>query len=99
MVRRFKHSSYDWVLVAMFFAILIIGWFVKVAATPAMSWSEVDVFSFRSDVGMQTFWTLGAALVFLSVLLIEKKFCNVFSFPIYLFCFFFLILLLFFVFV
>jgi len=94
MVRRFKHSSYDWVLVAMFFAILIIGWFVKVAATPAMSWSEVDVFSFRSDVGMQTFWTLGAALVFLSVLLIEKKFWNVFSLPIYLFSLLLLIVVL-----
>src|SRR5690625_5463875 len=99
MVRRFKHSSYDWVLVAMFFAILIIGWFVKVAATPAMSWSEVDVFSFRSDVGMQTFWTLGAALVFLSVLFIVKKFWKVFLFSDNLFFFLFLFVVLFFCFV
>lgn len=94
MVRKLKHPPFDWVLIAMFFAVLLIGWFVKVAATPAVSWSEVEIFSFRSEVGMQSFWTLGAALVFLSVLLIEKKFWNVFSLPIYLFSLLLLIVVL-----
>lgn len=93
-VKPKSSSSYDGVLIALFFTILIIGWFIKVAATPATSWSEVDLWSFDTAVGLQSFWTVAAVLVFFSVLLIEKKIWNVFSLPIYLFSVFFLILVL-----
>lgn len=87
-------TSYDGVLIGLFFVILIIGWFVKVAATPATAWSEVEIWNFSSSVGMQTFWTIASVLVFFSVLLIEKKIWNVFSLPIYITSVFFLILVL-----
>lgn len=89
-----SNSTYDWLLFALFFTILIIGWFIKVAATPATSWSEVTIWSFDTAVGMQTFWTIASILVFFSVLLIEKKFWNMFSLPIYLISVGFLILVL-----
>ncbi len=93
-VKSKNNSTYDGVLIGLFFTILIIGWFIKVAATPATSWSEVDIWSFDTAVGMQTFWTIASILVFFSVLLIEKKIWNVFSLPIYLISVFFLILVL-----
>lgn len=89
-----SNSTYDWLLLTLFFAILIIGWFIKVAATSATSWSQVNIWSLSTAVGLQTFWTLVAALVFFSVLLIEKKFWNVFSLPIYLVSLVFLVLVL-----
>ncbi len=89
-----NNSTYDWLLFTLFFVILIIGWFIKVAATPATSWSQVDIWSLSSNLGMQTFWTIVAALVFFSVLLIEKKFWNIFSLPIYLVSLVFLVLVL-----
>lgn len=89
-----KNSTYDWVLFGLFFAILIIGWFIKVAATPATSWSEVKIWNFNTAVGMQTFWTIASILVFFSVLIIERKFWNVFSLPIYLTCLSLLVLVL-----
>lgn len=95
VVKTKGHTTYDGVLIALFFVVLIIGWFVKVAATPATSWAEVNVWSFDTAVGMQTFWTIASILVFFSVLLIEKKIWNVFSLPIYLASVFFLILVLF----
>lgn len=91
-----NNTSYDGVLIGLFFTILVIGWFIKVAATPATSWSEVEVWNFSTAVGMQTFWTIASVLVFFSVLLIEKKIWNVFSLPIYIISVFFLILVLFF---
>lgn len=89
-----SNASYDGVLVGLFLVILIVGWFIKVAATPATSWSEVELWNFQTAVGMQTFWTIASILVFFSVLLIEKKIWNVFSLPIYFVSVFFLILVL-----
>ncbi len=89
-----SNASYDGVLVGLFLVILIVGWFIKVAATPATSWSEVELWNFQTAVGMQTFWTIASLLVFFSVLLIEKKIWNVFSLPIYFVSVFFLILVL-----
>ena len=89
-----NNASYDGVLVGLFLVILIVGWFIKVAATPATSWSEVELWNFQTAVGMQTFWTIASILVFFSVLLIEKKIWNVFSLPIYFVSVFFLILVL-----
>src|SRR5690606_20073160 len=93
-VKTKSNSTYDWLLFALFFGIIIIGWFIKVAATPATSWSQVNIWNFNTAVGMQTFWTIASVLVFFSALLIEKKFWNVFSLPIYLASVFFLILVL-----
>lgn len=89
-----NNASYDGVLIGLFLVILIVGWFIKVAATPATSWSEVELWNFQTAVGMQTFWTIASILVFFSVLLIEKKIWNVFSLPIYFVSVFFLILVL-----
>lgn len=89
-----NNASYDGVLIGLFLVILIVGWFIKVAATPATSWSEVELWNFQTAVGMQTFWTIASLLVFFSVLLIEKKIWNVFSLPIYFVSVFFLILVL-----
>lgn len=93
-VKAKSNSTYDWLLFVLFFGIIIIGWFIKVAATPATSWSQVSVWNFHTAVGMQTFWTIASILVLFSALLIEKKFWNVFSLPIYLISIFFLILVL-----
>lgn len=93
-VNSSNKATYDGILIGLFFIILIFGWFVKVAATPATSWSEVSIWDFKTAVGMQTFWTIASILVFFSVLLIEKKIWNVFSLPIYITSIFFLILVL-----
>ncbi|WP_236969160.1 rod shape-determining protein RodA [Membranihabitans marinus] len=82
-MNKIRKHSFDWVLCGVFFSILIVGWFIKVAATPATSFYDVEIFNIRSTVGMQTYWTIACILVFLSVLLIEKKFWNIFSLPIY----------------
>lgn len=81
---KLREQSFDWILCGIFFSVLIVGWFIKVAATPANSFGEVDWFDINSPVGMQTYWTIACILVFMSVMLIEKKFWNIFSLPIYL---------------
>lgn len=83
-MKKFKTASYDRWLIALYFLLLLLGWFIKVAATPATSWNEVDMWGLHSLVGVQSFWTVASLLFFLSVFLIERKFWNVFSLPIYL---------------
>lgn len=82
-MNKVRKHSFDWILCGIFFSILIVGWFIKIAATPATSFYDVEIFNIRSTVGMQTYWTIASILVFFSVLLIEKKFWNIFSLPIY----------------
>lgn len=65
-------KSLDWVTVAIYFVMIIAGWFTIYAAR--FDYDHAYVFDFSVRHGMQILWILFALILALSILLIDSKF-------------------------
>jgi len=83
----------DWPLVVMFLVLIVIGWVNIYAAV--YSEEHKSIFDLSQNYGRQMIWMLTSLLLALIILLFDSKFFTAFSFPIYLFMIFLLVLVLF----
>lgn len=94
MATQKRTTTYDWLLIAIFFSLVTIGWLVVYAST----YDETDPYAFLSistDIGRQTAWLVVAMFAFMACMVIEWNFWNTFAYPIYGISLLLLILVLF----
>lgn len=95
MATKKRTTNYDWLLIAIFFSLIAIGWLMVYAST----YDETAPFAFLdfgTEMGRQTIWTVIALMTFLVVMVIEWNFWNTFAYPIYAVSLLLLVLVLFF---
>ncbi len=71
----------DWVLMALFIVMVIMGWLNIYAAV--FDDEHKSIFDISQNYGKQTFWIAGALFLALMILIIDGKFYAAFSYPIY----------------
>ncbi|HMS67647.1 MAG TPA: hypothetical protein PKD18_05905, partial [Saprospiraceae bacterium] len=82
MATQKRTTTYDWLLIAIFFSLVTIGWLMVYAST----YDETDPYAFLSistDIGRQTAWLVVAMFAFMACMVIEWNFWNTFAYPIY----------------
>ena len=73
--------SIDWLTIILYFVLVLCGWLSICGAS--YDFGETDFLSFSSRAGKQLVW-IGCALVLAIVLLnIEKKYYEMFAYPVY----------------
>lgn len=79
---QFNKRTYDWVTIALFVGLVVIGWLMLYAAVYE---KDVDpqIFSLNSTVGSQTIWIIISFVAFWLVSNIEWKLWNTFAYPLY----------------
>ncbi|MFZ1526535.1 MAG: rod shape-determining protein RodA [Saprospiraceae bacterium] len=77
-----KDKTYDWITLSVFFSLVTIGWFMVYAVLhdPAHPYAFLD---FGTLLGAQTVWVVLSIFTFIAVLVIDWKFWNALTFPIY----------------
>lgn len=83
----------DWLSLALFLSLLIIGWLMLFASFYDEA-KPIELFSFRSEIGRQTIWTGLSLIAFFSMLVIDWKFWFSTSYFIYIAAILLLILVL-----
>ncbi len=88
-----QRSQIDWITIALYVALLIIGWMMLHAASydPNQVYAYFD---FGTIIGKQTIWVGLSVLVFLATLTIDWKFWQSTAYPIYAVTLFLLLLVL-----
>jgi len=88
-----NNKSLDWITLAVYLSLLIIGWLMLYAAV----YNEDQPYAFLyydTVIGRQTIWIGVSLLVFILFYSIDWKFWNTFAFPIYAFTMILLLLVL-----
>ncbi|MCB0645331.1 MAG: rod shape-determining protein RodA [Saprospiraceae bacterium] len=94
MATKKKTTTYDWLLIAVYFSLVVIGWLMVYAST----YDETIPYAFldyHTEMGRQTIWTFIALVTFMAVMVIEWNFWNTFAYPIYAVSLILLVLVLF----
>lgn len=91
---RADKSRLDWVSMALYLSLLVIGWLMVYASTYKEE-ASISILSLQGGMGMQTLWVGIALIVFLAAYIIDWKFWQTFAFPIFIFCMLLLALVLF----
>ena len=86
-------SRLDWVTIALFVSLLLIGWLMVYASVYDDN-IQTSVFSPSGAMGMQTIWVGISIAVFIMAFIIDWKFWQTFAYPIYIFCILLLLLVL-----
>ena len=73
--------SIDWVTIILYFALVTCGWLSICGAS--YDFGETDFFSFDSRAGKQIVWIGCAMIISLVLLNIEKKYYEMFAYPVY----------------
>ncbi len=74
-------QNIDWVLVALFSVMVLIGWVNIYAAV--YNEEHSSIFDLSQSYGKQTLWIIGACVLALMILVIDGKFYAAFSYAIY----------------
>lgn len=74
-------KSVDWVTIVLYLIMIVCGWFSICGAS--YDFSSTDFFSFDTRAGKQLVWIGCALLVGLVLLNIEKKYYEMYAYPIY----------------
>jgi len=90
---RADKSRLDWVSMALYISLLVIGWLMVYASTYKED-ASFSILSLQGGMGMQTLWVGIAVIVFLAAYIIDWKFWQTFAFPIFIFCMLLLLLVL-----
>lgn len=85
--------SIDWITVAIYISLLVIGWLMLHAAAFDES-QAYPFFDFTTTIGKQTIWVGVSLILFIATLAIDWKFWDSLAYPIYAFCLLMLILVL-----
>lgn len=85
--------SIDWITVAIYISLLVIGWLMLHAAAFDES-QAYPFFDFTTTIGKQTIWVGVSLILFIASLAIDWKFWDSLAYPIYAFCLLMLILVL-----
>lgn len=80
-----SRGSVDWITVAIYVALLIIGWLMLHAASFDES-QNYPYLNFNTTIGKQTIWIGVSLLVFVAAQAIDWKFWNSLAYPIYVAC-------------
>ena len=73
--------SIDWFTIILYFALVACGWLSICGAT--YDFGEADFFNFSSHTGKQLIWISCAVVLSLVLLNIEKKYYEMFAYPVY----------------
>jgi rod shape determining protein RodA len=92
-VRNQEKISYnmDWVTVALYAAIVLLGWLNIYAVTYDQS-ANLSIFSLDINSGRQLLFIVGGAVIILGILIIDMRFYETFAYVIYGFIMFLLLL-------
>ena len=75
----------DWISLALYFSLLIIGWLMLYAAFYEDG-SSSQIFNLNSNIGKQSLWTIISILALFAMLVIDWKFWFSSSYFIYVGC-------------
>ncbi|MBK8349533.1 MAG: rod shape-determining protein RodA [Saprospiraceae bacterium] len=77
-----KDKTVDWVTLAVYISLLVIGWFMVFSTLydPKVPYAFMD---FTSPLGAQTLWVVLSVFVLIIALTLDWKFWNTLAFPIY----------------
>lgn len=91
--RDLSKGSIDWIALTIYLALLIIGWMMLYAVVYEQN-DQYAFLNFNTIIGKQSIWILIAMATFAIVYSIDWQFWQTFSFPIYGFAMFLLVLVL-----
>ncbi len=86
-------KSFDWITTSVYLSLLFIGWFMVFSTLydESIPYAFLDI---SHTMGIQSLWVVLSLIVFASVLVIDWKFWNTLSYPIYGVSLFLLVLVL-----
>ncbi len=92
-MRRQEIISYkmDWITVALYAAIVLLGWLNIYAVTYDQS-TDLSIFSLQINSGRQLLFITGAAVIIMGILIIDMRFYEAFAYVMYGFILFLLLL-------
>ncbi len=92
-MRRQEIISYkmDWVTVALYAAIVLLGWLNIYAVTYDQS-ADLSIYNLQINSGRQLLFIAGAAIIIMGILIIDMRFYETFAYVIYGFILFLLLL-------
>ncbi len=93
-MRRQKNilENIDWLLVSLYFILVVMGWLNIYAAR--FNEEHKSIFDLTQSYGKQLIWISGALFIALCIMIIDGKFYAAFSYPIYAFMMFLLLVVL-----
>jgi len=82
IARLGSNRGIDWILLTVYAALVVIGWFMLYAVSydPSDPYSYLDL---NSSIGRQSIWLIVALIAFFLSFVVEWKFWNTFAFLIY----------------
>lgn len=75
-------KSVDWLTIVLYYTLVVCGWLSICGAS--YDFGETDFFSFDSRAGKQLLWIGCAAVLGIVLLNVEKKYYEMFAYPIYI---------------
>ncbi len=91
--RKGIFDNIDWVIIALYFTLVLIGWMNIYAAV--YNDSHRSIFDITQNYGRQLIWIVTSLIIIFAILMIDAKFYNAFSIPLYIISIFLLIVVLF----
>ena len=91
--RKGIFDNIDWVIIALYFTLVLIGWLNIYAAV--YNESHRSIFDITQNYGRQLIWITTSLIIIFAILMIDAKFYNAFSIPLYIISFFLLVVVLF----
>jgi len=91
--RKGIFDNIDWVIIALYFSLVLIGWVNIYAAV--YNESHHNIFDITQKYGRQLIWITTSLIIIFTILMIDAKFYNAFSIPLYIFSIFLLVVVLF----
>lgn len=91
--RKGIFDNIDWVIIALYFTLVLIGWMNIYAAV--YNESHRSIFDITQNYGRQLIWIVTSLIIIFAILMIDAKFYNAFSIPLYIISIFLLVVVLF----
>ncbi|MCK4677780.1 MAG: rod shape-determining protein RodA [Bacteroidales bacterium] len=91
--RKGIFDNIDWVIIALYFTLVLIGWLNIYAAV--YNESHRSIFDITQNYGRQLIWITTSLIIIFTILMIDAKFYNAFSIPLYIISVFLLVVVLF----
>ncbi len=91
--RKGIFDNIDWVIIALYFTLVLIGWMNIYAAV--YNESHHSIFDITQNYGRQLIWITTSLIIIFAILMIDAKFYNAFSIPLYIISVFLLVVVLF----